>query len=122
MWRRSLAGHPSGTPSKVQVSRAALLHPYDAHGAVDVTTATQAGQAGLQGWRAKFADRIAKPVANHTNLNEDQVRAVVGAAFFILSVIYVVNVVRALAQHVQASSRLPGPARLTRCGSSETGR
>ena len=59
-------------------------------------TATQAGQAGLQGWRAKVADGVAKPVASHTKLNEDQVRAIVGAAFFILAVIYVANAVRAL--------------------------
>ena len=61
-----------------------------------MTTATQAGQAGLQGWRAKVADGIAKPVASHTKLKEDQVRAVVGATFFVLSVMYVANVVRAL--------------------------
>jgi len=59
-----------------------------------MTTATQAGQAGLQGWRAKVADGIAKPVANHTKLDEDQVRAVVGATFFVLAVIYMANVVR----------------------------
>jgi hypothetical protein len=63
-----------------------------------MTTATQAGQAGLQGWRAKLADAIAAPVAHHTKLNEDQVRAIVGAAFFILAVIYIANAVRALAQ------------------------
>ena len=66
-----------------------------------MTTATQAGQAGLQGWRAKVADGIAKPVANHTKLDEDQVRAVVGAAFFILGVIYVANAVRALAKQAR---------------------
>ena len=63
-----------------------------------MTTATQAGQAGLQGWRAKVADGIAKPVANHTKLDEDQVRAVVVATFVVLSVIYMANVVRALAR------------------------
>jgi len=63
-----------------------------------MTTATQAGQAGLQGWRAKVADGIAKPVANHTKLDEDQVRAVVGATFVVLAVIYMANVVRALAR------------------------
>ena len=63
-----------------------------------MTTVTRAGQAGLQGWRAKVADAIAEPIANHTKLNEDQVRAVVGVAFFILALIYVVNAVRALAQ------------------------
>jgi hypothetical protein len=66
-----------------------------------MTTATQAGQAGLQGWRAKVADGIAKPVANHTKLNEEQVRAIVGAAFFILAVIYVVNAVRAMVQQAR---------------------
>jgi hypothetical protein len=60
-----------------------------------MTTATQVGQAGLQGWRAWVADGVAKPVANHTKLDEDQVRAVVGATFFILAVIYVANAVRA---------------------------
>jgi hypothetical protein len=70
-----------------------------------MTTATQAGQAGLQGWRAKVADGIATPVANHTRLNEDQVRAIVGAAFFILSVIYVVNAVRAMVQQAREARR-----------------
>jgi hypothetical protein len=75
--------------------------PDDAQGAVDVDYGHQAGQAGLQGWRAKVADGIAKPVANHTKFNEDQVRAVVGAAFFILAVIYVANAVRALAEQAR---------------------
>lgn len=66
-----------------------------------MNTATQAGQAGLQGWRTKVADGIAKPVANHTKLNEDQVRAVVGGAFFILAVIYVANTVRELARQAR---------------------
>ena len=61
-------------------------------------TVTQAGQAGLQGWRAKAADAIAKPVASHTKLKEDQVRAVVGAAFFILAILYVAKTVRAVVQ------------------------
>ena len=66
-----------------------------------MTTVTEAGHAGLQGWRTMVADGIAKPVANHTKLNEDQVRAVVGAAFFILAVIYVANAVRALVQQAR---------------------
>ena len=63
-----------------------------------MTTPTQAGQAGLQGWRAKVADGIAEPVAHRTGLTEDQVRALIGAAFFVLAVVYVANTVRALAQ------------------------
>jgi hypothetical protein len=66
-----------------------------------MTTATEAGKAGLQGWRAKVADGVAKPVANHSKLDEDQVRAVVGAAFFVLAVLYVANTLRALAQQAR---------------------
>jgi hypothetical protein len=63
-----------------------------------MTTATQAGQAGLQGWREKLADVVAEPVANRTRLDEDQVRALIGAAFFILAVIYIANALKALAR------------------------
>lgn len=61
-------------------------------------TATQVGQAGLQGWRAKLADATAAPVAQRTPLGEDQVRGLIGAAFFVLAVMYVVQTVRAVAQ------------------------
>jgi hypothetical protein len=61
-----------------------------------MTTATQAGQAGLQGWRAKVADGVAEPVSKRTPLDEDQVRAVIGAAFFVLAVVYIVNAAREL--------------------------
>ena len=54
-----------------------------------MATATDIGQAGLQGWREKVADAISPPVAKRAPLEEGQVRAVVGAAFFVLSVIYV---------------------------------
>lgn len=54
------------------------------------------GKAGLQGWRAKVADAVASPVARRSGVTDDQVRAVVGAAFFVLSVIYVVQTVRRL--------------------------
>ncbi len=55
------------------------------------------GKAGLQGWRAKVADVVAGPVARRSSLEDDDVRAVIGAAFFILSVVYVVGTVRRLA-------------------------
>jgi hypothetical protein len=61
-----------------------------------MTTATQAGQAGLQGWRAKVADGVAEPVAKRSPLSEDQVRAALGAAFFVLSVLYVAKTISAL--------------------------
>jgi len=59
-------------------------------------TATQAGQAGLQGWREKVADVVAEPVAKRSKLDEDQVRAIIGAAFFVLAVVYLANAVREL--------------------------
>ena len=56
-----------------------------------MATATSLGQAGLQGWREKVADGIAEPVAKRAPLETEQVRAVVGAAFFVLAVIYVIK-------------------------------
>jgi len=61
----------------------------------DMATATQLGQTGLQGWREKVADGISQPIANRAPLDEDQVRAVVGAAFFVLAVIYVAKTISA---------------------------
>jgi hypothetical protein len=62
---------------------------------MDVTTATELGQTGLQGWREKVADGISRPVAKRAPVEEDQVRAVIGAAFFVLAVIYVVKTLSA---------------------------
>ena len=62
-----------------------------------MATATQLGQAGLQGWREKVADRVAEPVSHRTPLDEEQIRAVLGGAFFVLSVLYVVKTVQAAA-------------------------
>jgi hypothetical protein len=58
-------------------------------------TVTELGQAGLQGWRQKVADTVSRPVADRAPLGEEQVRAVIGAAFFVLSVIYVVKTISA---------------------------
>ena len=55
------------------------------------------GKAGLQGWRAKLADAVADPIARRTRVDADQVQAVVGGVFFVLSVVYVVGTVRRLA-------------------------
>ncbi len=62
-----------------------------------MATATKVGQAGLQGWREKVADGVAEPLAKRTPLDEDQMRAVIGGVFFVLSVMYVVKTVRAVA-------------------------
>jgi hypothetical protein len=60
-----------------------------------VTTATELGQTGLQGWREKVADGISRPVAKRAPLEEDQVRALIGAAFFVLALVYVVKTISA---------------------------
>jgi hypothetical protein len=58
--------------------------------------ATSLGQAGLQGWRKALADKTTGPVTEHTPLDEDAWRALLGATFFALSVLYVVNTVKAV--------------------------
>ena len=55
--------------------------------------AVSLGKAGLQGWRAKVGDVVAEPIAHHSPLTDDQVRAVVGGLFFVLSVVYVAGTV-----------------------------
>jgi hypothetical protein len=63
-----------------------------------MATATELGQAGLQGWREKVADGISQPVADRAPLDEEQVRAAIGAAFFVLSVIYVIKTISTAAR------------------------
>ena len=57
--------------------------------------ATRMGTAGLQGWRRKVGDGLAGPEAQRTPLQPEQVRAAVGALFFVLSVMYVAKTVSA---------------------------
>jgi hypothetical protein len=66
-----------------------------------VTTATELGQTGLQGWREKVADGISRPVAKRAPVEEDQVRAVIGVAFFVLAVIYVAKTISAAARQAR---------------------
>ena len=63
--------------------------------------AVQVAQSGLQGWRAKVADGVAAPVSNHTPLDSEQVRAAVGALFFVLAVMYVVKTARSAARELR---------------------
>jgi len=56
------------------------------------------GQQALSGWRAKVADAVATPVAKKAPASEDQVRAAVGAAFFLLSVYYVISTIAKMAK------------------------
>ncbi len=60
-----------------------------------MANATDIGQAGLQGWREKLADAVSEPVAKRAPLDEGQVRALIGGAFFVLSVIYVYKTLEA---------------------------
>ncbi len=56
------------------------------------------GQAGLHGWKEKFADRVARraPVA------DDVARAALGAVFFALSLRYVIRSLRAAARELRS--------------------
>ena len=56
--------------------------------------AMDVGHAGLQGWREKVADGVAEPLSKKLPLEEDQVRAAIGGAFFVLSVLYVVKTIK----------------------------
>ena len=56
------------------------------------------GHAGLTGWRESVADRVASPVAGKIPASEDQVRAIVGALFFVLSLYYVATSIARMAK------------------------
>jgi hypothetical protein len=62
---------------------------------------TRVGEAGLQGWRKRVADGIAQPVADRTQLSEEQLRGLIGAVFFVLSIIYVGKTARAVVREVR---------------------
>jgi hypothetical protein len=55
---------------------------------------TQTLEAGLVGWRERFATRIEKPVSKRTPLNAKQIRAILGGLFFVSSALYVGRAVR----------------------------
>jgi hypothetical protein len=56
--------------------------------------AVKVGEQALVGWREKVADGAAKPFETRTKIQPEQVRAVVGALFFGLSVYYVIGTAR----------------------------
>lgn len=62
------------------------------------TSPQRLATAGLQGWRAKVGDALAEPTSRHTPLEPDQVRAVVGATFLALGLVYVAKAGTALAR------------------------
>ena len=56
--------------------------------------AKDAGRAGLVGWRETIADKTAPAVARRTPADEDAVRAAIGTAFFVLSLVYVAGTIK----------------------------
>lgn len=56
--------------------------------------ASELGHAALVGWREKVAAGVAGPVSERTRLADEQVRALIGALFFVLAVYYVVGTLR----------------------------
>lgn len=57
------------------------------------------GLAGLRGWRGSVADSVARPIAKRSSAGEDQVRAVIGAAFLALSIFYVAMAIKDLVRN-----------------------
>ncbi len=66
------------------------------------STAERVGKAGLTGWRTTVGDKLTGPVSGRTPLSEEQVRAIVGAVFFALSVVYVVQTSKQIAQELRS--------------------
>ena len=62
---------------------------------------TSVGQAGLQGWRVKAGDLAAPALAKRTPLGEDQARALIGALFFVLSVMYIVKTITKISEELR---------------------
>ena len=56
--------------------------------------ATEVGETALVGWREKAAAGVAAPLSQRTPLNEEHVRALVGALFFGLALLYVAGTLR----------------------------
>ena len=59
-------------------------------------------QASLVGWRKAVADRVAPRAASRAPVSEEQVRAAIGAAFFLLSLYYVASTI---ARVIRSSKR-----------------
>jgi hypothetical protein len=66
-----------------------------------MASATELGAAGLQGWRGKVGDVVAEPVSKRTPLDDEQVRAAIGALFFVLALIYVIRTLTEASQRVR---------------------
>ena len=58
-----------------------------------MTKSKELGRASLVGWRKAVADGVAPRAAQRGPFSEDQARAAIGAAFFVLSLYYVVSTI-----------------------------
>ena len=67
-----------------------------------MASTTRLGTAGLQGWRGTVGNAVAGPVSKRTPLEAEQVQAAVGALFFVLAVVYVVQTLREAAQRARS--------------------
>ncbi len=54
--------------------------------------------AGLRGWRSTVANAVAAPVAKRSSFREEQIRSVVGLAFLVLSLVYLIGAVTEVAR------------------------
>lgn len=52
------------------------------------------GNIAASGWRAKVADALAEPLSNIAPVKPEQARAIVGATFFVLALVYVTKTTR----------------------------
>ena len=68
------------------------------------------GQLGLTGWRRRVVDRIADPVAERAPFSGDDLKAVIGLAFFALSAYYLVSTIAKASKQVRAVRRGVAPA------------
>ncbi len=64
--------------------------------------AQQLANAGLVGWRKAIADRVAPAAADRAPASEDQLRAAIGAAFFALSLYYVLSTLARMIRSARA--------------------
>ncbi|MFN2589277.1 MAG: hypothetical protein ABR518_00700 [Actinomycetota bacterium] len=55
---------------------------------------TEMGKVGLDGWRGKLGEKVAEPLAERTNLSSDQVKAIIGGIFLLLTTWQFIKLVR----------------------------
>ena len=60
------------------------------------------GKSAATGRRSKVADAVATPVSKVAPVEADQVRAAIGATFFLLSLYYVIQTSRRAAQQIRS--------------------